>query len=142
MSTSISKINLVVVDDNKDDHFFIREALRSHKNVNIQSFYDGDSFLEFINAGPLTEKNGEGQKPDVVLLDINMPRMTGFEVYAKAKQAGISKDLRFYILTTSLTEPDRKQCDSYNLKCMTKPFTIEKFEEVLKEIFIDSGKIR
>jgi CheY-like chemotaxis protein len=132
------KLKIVIVDDSHDDHFFIKESLREFKNISFVSFYNGADFLDYI-----VEKSKEIHQasalPDVVILDINMPKLTGFEVFKKIKEYGIEENIKFFILTTSLTESDLEQCSKLGIECHKKPFSIEAFGILLQKIMKNAG---
>jgi len=132
------KLKIVIVDDSKDDHYFIKESLSEFKNISFVSFYNG---LDFFNY--LLEKSKEihtsSEMPDVVILDINMPRLTGFEVFEKVKEYGLEENIKFFILTTNLTEKDLENCRTLKLECHIKPFSIDAFSVLLQAIIKKAG---
>lgn len=129
------QLTLIIVDDNKDDHYFIKQALKKYSGVNIISFYNGETFLEYLKkrSETLVVKK-ENEWPDIVLLDINMPKLNGFEVFEKTLSLNVKDSIKFYILTTSLTEHDREQCECLGLECFVKPFTPDQFVRILERI--------
>ena len=126
-----TKLEIIIVDDSKDDHFFIKEALRDFKNISFRSFYDGEEFLRYINdrKGDLYPKY-----PDIVILDINMPKLTGFEVFEKVKKHELSWSVKFFILTTGLSDADKENSRRLELDYYYKPFSVKKYNDLLQEI--------
>jgi CheY-like chemotaxis protein len=131
------KLKIVIVDDSEDDHFFIKESLCDFKGISFLSFYDGEDFLKYLTEKRENNKDGS-PLPDIAILDVNMPKLTGFQVFERVKELGLQKAIRFYILTTSLTEKDIEKCNSLNLVCHKKPFTIDRFSILLQKIIKDS----
>jgi CheY-like chemotaxis protein len=129
-------LNVVIVDDNKDDHYFIKKALSEYKNISFLSLYDGVSLLKYLQQKN-NEKHEDKLFPDVVILDINMPRLNGFEVFAELKKADLLSDIKFFILSSSVTDVDSKMCNQFNLNCYTKPFTTTNFTHLLEKIFLE-----
>lgn len=130
------KLTLVIVDDSPEEHFFIKQALKDFKNILFNDYYNGEDFLRFLeerNKRPVLIKN----LPDIVILDVNMPKMTGFEVFEIIEKRGLKKNIQFYVLTTNITERDRLNCEKYKLTCYKKPFDLDHFSNVLGEILKD-----
>jgi CheY-like chemotaxis protein len=133
------QLRIVIVDDSRDDHFFIKESLKEFRNISFISFYNGEDFLNYMNEkDKATDSNSKF--PDIVILDINMPKLTGFEVFKKINECGLKKNIPFFILTTNLTEADIEKCRELKLQCHKKPFSIDKFSILLQEIILASGK--
>ena len=129
------KLNIAVVDDSLDDHMFIVESLKDYKNIQITPFYGGDQFLKHLE-----EHIGGRDKskiPEIVILDINMPRLTGFEIYEEVLQKGFQKGITFFILSTNLTDKDLTMCRQLKLNCYKKPFSIDNFRILLQTIIED-----
>jgi CheY-like chemotaxis protein len=131
-------LKIIIVDDSVDDHFFIKESLCEFKNITFLSFYSGPKFLDYIVAKSKEAHAGD-QMPDVVILDINMPGLTGFEVFAKILEYKIEERVKFFILTTNLTDRDIENCRKLNLECNIKPFSIEKFSVLLQRLIKGAG---
>jgi DNA-binding response OmpR family regulator len=130
------ELTIVIVDDSPDDHFFIKEALSEFKNIAFRDYYNGEDFLRYLEDR-LDNPPHKHIYPNILILDINMPRLTGFEVIELAKKKDLKDSLRFYILTTSLTEPDQGKCRALNIRCFMKPFNIDHFTELLEAMIRD-----
>lgn len=123
-------LRIFVVDDSKEDHFFIKEGLKDF-NIYFQSFYDGEEFYLHM----LNKKNDPTyQHPDIVILDINMPKLTGFEVYEKMIKDDLQDNIKFFILTTTLSDRDKERGVRLGIDCYTKPFSISEFSKLLQEL--------
>jgi CheY-like chemotaxis protein len=126
-------IEILLVEDNEGDVRLTKEALKEGKvKNNLQVAYDGVEALEYL------KREGEHQdrvKPDLILLDLNLPRMDGRELLEKIKE---DKDLRripVVILTTSKAEEDIVRTYDLHANCyITKPVDLEKFIVVVKSI--------
>jgi CheY-like chemotaxis protein len=130
------KLKVVIVDDTEDDHFFIKKALSSYKNITFLSLYDGSSLLKYLQEKHQVKKE-ERTLPDVIILDINMPKLNGFEVFRQLKEQDLLSDIKFFILSSSVTDVDSKKCNEFNLSCYTKPFTTQNFQALLERIFLE-----
>jgi CheY-like chemotaxis protein len=132
------KIKIIIVDDSRHDHFFVKESLSDFKNVTFISFYNGEDFLNYIKEKS-EAKHAVSELPDIVILDVNMPKLTGFEVFEKIKECGIDEVVKFFILTTSLAPSDIEKCQQLKLECHKKPFSVKAFSVLLQSIIKSAG---
>lgn len=126
-------IEILLVEDNPGDVRLTRESLydaRIHNNMIVAS--DG---LEAMACLRREGEYADATRPDLILLDLNLPRMNGFEVLNEIKEDPQLKRIPVVVLTTSQAEQDIIQ--SYNLYAnayVTKPVDLEQFVKVLKSI--------
>jgi len=129
----MQEIHILLVDDNEGDVLLTREALEEAKIVNrISVAYDGVQALRFLKKEPPFM---EQDSPDLILLDINLPRMDGTEVLGIIKSDPELKRIPVIMLTTSSSEKDI--ITSYNnyANCyITKPVDLERFMDVVRTI--------
>jgi chemotaxis family two-component system response regulator Rcp1 len=126
-------INILLVEDNLGDVRLTLEALKEGKVKNeISVAKDGVEAMAFLRR--------EGQyanalRPDVILLDLNLPKKDGHEVLAEIKQDPILKRIPVVILTTSETEEDIQETYRMHANCyITKPVDLDQFITVIKSI--------
>ena len=126
-------INVLLVEDDPGDVLMTREAFEDNKLRNRLSVVsDGVSALEFLR------KEGEhvdAPTPDLVLLDLNLPRMDGREVLQALKADANLRSIPVVVLTTSEAEEDVVR--SYSLHAnayVTKPVDFDRFIEVVRQI--------
>ncbi|UQU63724.1 response regulator [Couchioplanes caeruleus] len=126
-------LDILVVDDDDADAFMISEALESsetHTTVNRVS--DGREALDYLlREAPYQDAH----RPDLILLDLNMPRMDGRETLAAIKTDDRLKAIPVVILTTSGAPPDivasyQHRANAY----VTKPFELDDFEATVRTI--------
>src|SRR5258708_39330456 len=93
------EIHILLVDDNEGDILLTREALEEAKIVNrISVAYDGIEAIRFLKKDPPISR---GDTPDLILLDINVPKLDGKEVLRIIKSDPALKRILLIILTTS-----------------------------------------
>lgn len=126
-------IEILLVEDSPGDVRLTVEAFKEGKmHYELHVAKDGVEALEFLN------KEGEHENaptPDLILLDLNMPRMGGREVLSHIKEDEHLKRIPVCILTTS--DSERDVFDSYNLYAnsyITKPVDIDQFINVVQSI--------
>ena len=134
MATPIIRpIEILLVEDNEGDVRLTKEALKEGKvKNNLQVAYDGFEALEYL------KREGEYQDrviPDLILLDLNLPRMDGRELLEKIKEDSDLRRIPVVILTTSKAEEDIVRTYDLHANCyITKPVDLEKFIVVVKSI--------
>jgi chemotaxis family two-component system response regulator Rcp1 len=126
-------IHILLVEDNPGDVRLTVEALREGKVHNRLSVAtDGVEALSFLRR-----ENGhaEAPRPDVILLDLNLPKKDGREVLAEIKGDEALRGIPVVILTTSKAEEDILKSYSLHANCyITKPVDLEQFMTVVKSI--------
>jgi CheY-like chemotaxis protein len=132
------KLNVIIADDNVDDQHFIKSSLSEFSGISITSFYSGNELIDYLLQRKEYIDNRDSL-PDIVIMDINMPKLTGFETFEELEKHEVLKNVRFIILSSSLTERDQINCNRFQLNCYVKPFTVDKFEALLLEIISDEG---
>ena len=126
-------IDILLIEDNPGDVILIKEALKEGQTLNnLTVLGDGEAALSFLR------KEGEYKKcsrPDLVVLDLNMPRKDGREVLVEIKTDPELKHIPVVILTSSEAKQDI--INAYNLQAncyITKPVDLKKFFSVVKLI--------
>ena len=125
-------IEILLVDDNDDDVVLLEESFRDSKFLNLlQVVHDGEEAIAYLR------REGEyrhAKTPGLVLLDINMPRMNGFEVLRKMKADPLLRTIPVVMLTTSTRDEDiARSYDSGACSFVSKPVNFEKLKEVIKQ---------
>jgi two-component system, chemotaxis family, response regulator Rcp1 len=126
-------MDILLVEDNPGDVRLTKEALsegRISNNLHVAS--DGIEAIEFLT------KSGNFKNaitPDLVLLDLNLPKMNGFEVLEKIKNDEQLKSIPVIVLTTSESEHDVKTSYLLHVNCyVSKPVEYDSFMNVVKGI--------
>lgn len=131
MATAIAPIEILLVEDNPADVRLTVEALKDARVRNrLHVARDGVEALEILRR-----QSEAGRPPDLILLDLNLPRKSGREVLHEIKQDPVFKHIPVVILTTSQAEQDI--LGSYHLGAnavITKPVDIGQFFAVVQSI--------
>jgi two-component system, chemotaxis family, response regulator Rcp1 len=126
-------IEILLVEDNPGDARLTREALRDAKvRNNLHVVPDGVEALAFLQR---QGKHAAVPKPDLILLDLNLPKKDGREVLEEIKQNDDFRHIPVVILTTSQAEKDI--IETYRLRAnafVTKPVDLEQFLKVVRSI--------
>ncbi|HYR08295.1 MAG TPA: response regulator [Longimicrobium sp.] len=131
--TSPSPIQVLLVEDNPGDVRLTREALKDGKVCNALSVvHDGVEAMAFLRRqGPYAQ----APRPDVILLDLNLPRKDGREVLAEVKADAELRDITVVVVTS--TEEEREIGEVYSLPAdcyVTKPVGLEQFVSVVRSV--------
>jgi CheY-like chemotaxis protein len=131
--TKIQPIEILLVEDNEGDARLAKEALRDSKVKNtIHHVNDGVAAMAFLRR---EGKYASAPRPDLVLLDLNLPRKDGREVLADFKQDEDLKRIPVVILTVSNDEADILKSYNLHANCyITKPIDLAQFLKVVKSI--------
>jgi len=126
-------IDILVVEDNKGDARLIQEVLNENKIFNsLHIVTDG------VEASNYLHKKGKykhATMPDLIILDLNLPKKDGREVLAEIKQDLVLKHIPIVIMTISKAEEDILKSYNLHANCyITKPIDLTKFIEVVKSI--------
>jgi chemotaxis family two-component system response regulator Rcp1 len=126
-------IHLLLVEDNLGDQRLTMEVLKDSKVYNkMYTACDGVEALAFLRK---EGKYADVPTPDLILLDLNMPRKDGREVLAEIKADAELRRIPVLILTTSAAESDIKKTLDLHANCyITKPVDLDQFANVIKTI--------
>ena len=126
---SPARLKVLLIEDNPGDVRLTLEALRDSKvRNNLQVAHDGVEALEFL-------RRTDAVRPDLILLDLNLPRKDGREVLAEIKVDPLLKTIPVVVLTTSRAEQDVLRSYELQANCyITKPVDLDQFITVVKSI--------
>ena len=130
---NLEVIDVLLVEDDPGDVLLIREAFEDNKVHNrLHVVPDGVEALSFLRQ---EGDHAEAPRPDLVLLDLNLPRKDGREVLAEVKADESLQHIPVVVLTTSKAEEDVLR--SYKLHAnayVTKPVDFDRFIDVVRQI--------
>ena len=127
-------IKVLVVEDNPNDVSIIKRAMRK-SDVKCELYFarDGEEALDFLYRQK--EEFEDAPRPDLILLDLNLPKINGLEVLAKIKGDESLRRLPVIVLTISEREEDMvKAYDSGAASYMTKPVDSKDFERLIQTV--------
>ena len=129
----VNLIEVLLVEDSPADVRLTREALKEEKmRVNLQVVGDGVEAMQFLRR---EGKFAAAVQPDLILLDLNLPKKDGREVLKEIKSDESLKKIPVVILTMSKAEEDVLKTYDLHANCyITKPLDLEQFSKVVKSI--------
>jgi len=133
IGTSAVPIEVLLVEDSPGDVRLTREAFKDAKvHIHLQVVSDGAEAMAFLGR---QGKYADVLRPDLILLDLNLPKKDGREVLAELKVSEALKSIPVVILTTSAAESDIQGSYQHHANCyITKPVDLEGFLKVVKSI--------
>jgi CheY-like chemotaxis protein len=134
MSPRVSNpIEILLVEDNPGDVRLIKEVFKDAKIYNaMQVAYDGEAAMEILRR---EGEYSDAPSPDLILLDLNLPKKDGREVLREIKGDESLKCIPVVILTTSNAEEDLIETYKMNANCyITKPVDLDQFINVVESI--------
>ncbi len=133
MSRQVKPIDILLIEDSEGDVRLVQEALKEGKLHNRLSVArDGVEGLDFLLR---RGKYRDAVRPDLVLLDLNMPKKNGREVLAEIKRHEDLRRIPVVILTTSSAETDIIQTYNLHANCyIVKPLELDEFIRVVLSI--------
>lgn len=128
-----NKINLLVIDDDDINIFIIKKIVeKADLNINMVSKGNGQQAIEYIKESIANPE----QFPNLMLIDINMPIMNGWEFIEAYQMLNVEQSVDMYILSSSVYENDIEKTKSYNLVkgFISKPLSIDRLKELVNAI--------
>jgi len=126
-------INILLIEDNPGDVRLTQEAFKEGRmEVDMSVVMDGVEAVKFLKK---QEKYQEAVTPDLVLLDLNLPKMDGREVLEVIKSDPKLKRIPVVVLTTSNAEQDILKSYNLHVNCyINKPVDFDKFFDIIQKI--------
>jgi len=131
--TCVTLVKILLVEDNPGDVRLTREAFKENKVLNeLYVVKDGVAAMAFLRR---ESKYADAPRPDLVLLDLNLPKKDGREVLAEIKADDDLRTIPVVVLTTSENEDDVRKMYSLHANCfITKPVDLDRFIDVVKSV--------
>lgn len=129
---------ILMVEDNEDDEVLTLRALKKNNLANhIEVVRDGAEAIDYIFCKGKYSDRDVNIKPQLILLDLNLPKMNGIDVLQHIRADDLSKHIPVVMLTTSDQEDDITKCyDSGANSFIRKPVDFKEFMEVVNQLGI------
>jgi CheY-like chemotaxis protein len=127
------KFEILLVEDNPGDAFLTKEALRESRFSHTLSIVeDGEEAMRFLRR---QGDYGDAPRPDLILLDLNLPKMDGRELLAEIKEDGQLRHIPVIVLTTSDARQDVWGAYKLHANCyLTKPIQMDDFLQKVRSV--------
>ena len=133
MARANSKIRILIADDDMIVRKLLARILKSESNYEIRHAEDGQEVWEALQAG---------YKPDLVLLDIDMPRMTGLELLEKMRSEEVFRRIPILMVTSRNDRESKATAAAWQVYAyMVKPFNPHRVLGLIQEALTSSGKV-
>ena len=126
-------ISVLLIEDNSGDARLMREVLHAaNSTVHLLVVSDGVEAMEFLKHEGV---HVSAPRPDLILMDLNLPKMDGRELLACIKEDGSLRTIPIIVLTTSNAEADIVKCYQLGASCyLCKPGELNEFERLVESI--------
>jgi chemotaxis family two-component system response regulator Rcp1 len=130
---SSKPVDILLVEDNPGDARLAIEALSESTVPNtVHAVRDGEEAMAFLHQ---EGKYASSPRPDIILLDLNLPKKDGREVLAEIKEDPDLKSIPVVVMTTSNAEDDIRKTYNLHVNCyVTKPVELDHFMKVIKSL--------
>jgi CheY-like chemotaxis protein len=133
---------IVVADDDLDDHELMAKGLKDCKvKIEVSAVYNGQQLMDYLLKRNAYKNNNES--PDLVLLDLNMPLMDGFEALQQIRANENLKAIPLYVITTSKSDQEKSRAlsfgaNGYFCKGSSSSDIVRVMREICRECFEDA----
>jgi CheY-like chemotaxis protein len=129
-------LEILLVEDNSRDIELTRRAFEKARITNpLHVVRDGVEALDFLFATGSHQDRAHASLPDIILLDLNLPKKGGLEVLRRIKADPLTKDIAVIVLTVSTRDRDMAECRRLGVETyIVKPVGFKKFSEVTSNL--------
>jgi len=128
-----STMMILLVEDNRSDAELLTELLSETKSPpDVHWVLDGAEALNYLHRKGL---HSDAERPDLVVLDLGLPRVSGYEVLKTVRSRPELASLMVYILTTSQNPVDRSECENLGADAFfSKPKNLKEYDTLVEKI--------
>lgn len=133
---ALKPLHILLAEDDSDDHLLFADALASFRlpYYQLSRVTDGEETIQFLLKESQFRYDRKSA-PDLIVLDLNMPRMDGFEFLERFRKITHLKDIPVYVLTISKQAQTMERCRQLGARaCYHKPAGRKELESILKDI--------
>ena len=133
---SLRPVTILMADDDEDDRLLTRDALQAERLANDLRFVtDGEELLDYLQRRAAYSAPGSAPRPDIILLDLNMPKKDGREALLEIKADPQLRRIPVVVLTTSRAEEDILKTYELGVSSfITKPVTFDGLVKVMRTL--------
>jgi CheY-like chemotaxis protein len=134
-------LRILLADDDADDHQFFDQAIQDSFIINHQliSVYDGRELIDYLCKSGKHANNVDPQ-PDVIVLDLNMPKVDGITALDKVRTVPHLRDIPIFVLSTSKEERIYEKCKALGCKdYYTKAGSIPELRDIIHDMLVKSA---
>lgn len=118
------------IDDDQDDRYLVKQAINNiDPSIIIREAQDGKKAIDFLHQAKLF-----GDLPCLIILDINMPIMDGYDTYKEISRDDVLSGIPIVVFTTSKNSNELNYWKDKNIEIVSKPATFEEFTISIKRI--------
>jgi CheY-like chemotaxis protein len=118
------------IDDDQDDRYLVRQAINNiDSSIILREAQDGRKAIDFLHQAKLF-----GDLPCLIILDINMPIMNGYDTFKEISKDEVLSAIPVVIFTTSRNSNELNYWKDKNIETVSKPATFEEFTHCIKRI--------
>ncbi len=131
--TKDATLDILLVEDNRADaHLLTEFFIEKGSDASIQWVTDGYEALDYVYQ---RDAYKQAKRPDMIILDLGMPRISGYEVLKQLKENAQYSSIPTIVLTTSRNPLDRKQCTTLGADAfLSKPQSLKGYEELVDQL--------
>jgi CheY-like chemotaxis protein len=124
----LEKHTILYAEDDQDDVYMVKKAFEAHDHIQVMHADNGSEALQMLNG--MLQNN---IKPCLVILDINMPVMSGKEALLKMKENREFDEIPVILFSTSSSKIDQEFAAQWGVELFTKPLNYSDLETIIRE---------
>ena len=126
-------MDILLVEDNSSDAYLIKELFARRENApTIHWVVDGYHALDYLFR---RREYDDAVRPDMIVLDLNLPRISGYDLLKEIKDSAAFSEIPIIILTTSRDPLDHTQCKALGADiCLSKPHGLKAYEDLVQRL--------
>jgi CheY-like chemotaxis protein len=124
-------LNIVIVDNSKDDHFFLKTALGGYRNIEFTNLLNNKELLQYLLRSE-NYKNNKEELPAIIVLDINESELIPFDLFEILGEYERFNKTQFFVLSAS-DDREYQKAKNLHIRYVRKPVNLEDFRTALED---------